>query len=161
MDRIKTADFKHNQPKMELGPHHRYFDFFGSNVMVAEQTLNLFVAGSNPPSRTTPEWSNGRTPGFGPGARGSSPFSGTNVTFTGVHHGLICQWMVVQSHPLRPMMNLINKRLKLLKEQLKATEIRFEEYDNSEDMHQIDHLGFAIEQFKSFKKEMKAKLAEE
>jgi hypothetical protein len=53
MDRIKTADFKLNQPKMELGPHRRYFDFFESNVKVAEQALTLFVVGSNPPSRTT------------------------------------------------------------------------------------------------------------
>lgn len=58
------------------------------------------------------------------------------------------------------MINLVNKRLKLLKEQLKAAQAAFEEYDNSEDMHHIDQIEFSIEQFKSFKKEMKAKLAE-
>jgi hypothetical protein len=58
------------------------------------------------------------------------------------------------------MIKLVNKRIKLLEEQLKTTTAAFEETDNSEDMHRMDKLAFSIEQFKSFRKEVKAKLAE-
>lgn len=61
---------------------------------------------------------------------------------------------------LNHMLKLINKRLKLLKDQLKETKVSFEEHDNSEDMYLIDQLVFTIKQFKTFKEEVKVELAE-
>lgn len=60
----KTADSKHYQPKVELGPHRRYFDFFGSHSI-------------------------GRILDFESSHESSNLSSRTNVTLTGVCHGLI------------------------------------------------------------------------
>jgi len=59
------------------------------------------------------------------------------------------------------MMKLINNTIKELNAELKRAEEFFEETDCSETMHKIEHLKFTIQRFKTFKKEAKAKLAEE
>lgn len=43
----KTADFKHYQPKMELGPHRRYFDFFRDSLTGRTADFELAIPSSN------------------------------------------------------------------------------------------------------------------